>query len=43
MITFSGTAGTVGDWLEQRGDAMIVKEARTPVRMAADLDTLRGC
>jgi hypothetical protein len=43
MITFSGTAGSVEDWLEQRGDAIMVREAKTLVRMAADLDMPGKC
>jgi hypothetical protein len=42
MMTFSEIAGTAEDWLEQRGDAMVVREVKTHVRMAADLDMLRG-
>src|SRR6266478_484273 len=42
MITFSGAAGTAEDWPEQRGDAIMAREARTHARMAADLDMLRG-
>jgi len=42
MITFSGSAGTAGDWPEQRGDAIMAREAKTDARIAVDLDMLRG-